>query len=106
MLFTITGKHIEIPEAVRKYAEKKTSKLPKYYNCVNQVEVIIDSEQNGKTSVEILARGEHSKIFVVTETGEDIYCCIDAAVHKLERQLRKKKGKERDNKHTGRAKSA
>jgi len=106
LLFTITGKHIEITETIRRYAEEKTSKLPKYYNSINQVEVIIDGEPSGNTSVEIIARGEHSKIFVVTETGEDIYRCIDVAVHKLERQLRRKKGKERDNKHAGGAKSA
>ena len=106
MLFTITGKHIEITEAIRRYAEEKTSKLPKYYNSINQVEVIIDGEPSGNTSVEIIARGEHSKIFVVTETGEDAYRCIDIAVRKLERQLRKKKGKERDNKHAGGAESA
>lgn len=101
MLFTISGKHISVTEAVKKYAEEKTSKLPKYYSSINQVEVIIDAEQNGNTSVEILAKGEHSKLFVGTESGEDIYCCIDAAVHKLEEQLRRKKGKERDNKHAG-----
>ena len=101
MLFTITGKHIDITEAIRKHAEEKTSKLPKYYNSINQVEVVIDGSQSGNTSVEIIARAEHSKLFVVTETGEDAYRCIDVAVHKLERQLRKKKGKERDNKHTG-----
>ena len=101
MLFMISGKHIGITEAVKKYAEEKTSKLPKYYSSINQVEVIIDGEQNGNTSVEILAKGEHSKLFVGTETGEGIYRCIDAAVHKLEEQLRRKKGKERDNKHAG-----
>lgn len=106
MLFTITGKHIEITEAIRKHAEEKTSKLPKYYNSINQVEVIIDGEPSGNTSVEIIARGEHSKIFVVTETGEDAYRCIDIAVRKLERQLRRKKGKERDNKRVGGAESA
>jgi putative sigma-54 modulation protein len=101
LLFTITGKHIEITEALRRHAEQKTSKLPKYYNSINQVEVIIDGGRSGSTSVEIIARGEHSKIFVVTETGEDTYQCIDVAVHKLERQLRRKKGKERNHKHTG-----
>ena len=103
MLFTISGKHIEITEAIKKHAEEKTSKLPKYYSSINQVEVIIDGRPDGNTGVEIIARGEHSKIFVVTETGEDAYRCIDVAVHKLERQLRRKKGKERDNKHTGSA---
>ena len=101
MLFTISGKHIEITEAIKAHAQEKTSKLPKYYNSINQVEVIIDGGQGNNTSVEIIARAEHSKVFVGTETGEDTYRCIDMAVHKLERQLRRTKSKERDNKHSG-----
>ena len=101
MLFTISGKHIEITEAIRKHAEDKTSKLSRYYNSINQVEVIIDGNHGGSNvSVEIIARAEHSKVFVGTETGEDAYRCIDMATHKLERQLRRVKSKERDNKHT------
>ena len=100
MLFTISGKHIEITEPMKKHAEEKTSKLPKYYNSINQVEVIIDGGQGGSVSIEIIARAEHSKIFVGTETGEDAYRCIDMAVHKIERQLRRAKSKERDNKHS------
>lgn len=101
MLFTITGKHVEITEAIRSHAEEKTSKLPKYYDSINQVEVIVDGNQGGNTSVEVIARAEHSKVFVGTETGQDAYRCIDMAVHKLERQLRRTKSKERDNKHSG-----
>ena len=101
LLFTISGKHIEITEAIRAHAQEKTSKLPKYYNSINQVEVIVDGAQGGNTRVEIIARGEHSKVFVGTETGEDTYRCIDMAVHKLEHQLRRVKSKERDNKHAG-----
>ena len=99
MLFTISGKHIEITEAIKKHAEEKTSKLPKYYDSITQVEVVIDDSPGGNSSVQIMARGEHSKLFVVSETGDDAYKCIDIAVHKLERQLKKKKQKERDNKH-------
>jgi putative sigma-54 modulation protein len=106
LLFTISGKHIEITEAIRSHAERKTSKLPRYYNSINQIEVIIDGSGGGSASVEIIARAEHSKLFVVTETGEDAYKCIDVAVHKLERQLRRKKGKERDNKHSANTKPA
>lgn len=101
MLFTISGKHIEITEAIRSHAEEKTAKLPKYYNSINRVEVIIDSSQGGDTSVEVIAKAEHGKIFVGTETGQDAYRCIDMAVHKLERQLRRRKSKERDDKHPG-----
>jgi putative sigma-54 modulation protein len=99
LIFTITGKHVEVTEALRAHAQEKTSKLPKFYNSINQVEVIIDGGDGAKTSVEIIARGEHSNVFVVTESGDDAYACIDVAVHKLERQLRRKKEKQRDNKH-------
>ena len=101
MLITISGKHIEITESIKKHAEDKASKLPKYYDSINQVEVIIDGSQGGGMSVEIIARAEHSGTFVGTETGEDVYRCIDMAIHKLERQLRRAKSKERDNKYTG-----
>ena len=101
MLFTISGKHIEITQAIRKHAEEKTAKLPKYYNSINRVEVIIDGGKVGSTSVQIIARAEHSNIFIANETGQDAYRCIDLAVHKLERQLRRKKTKERNNKHIG-----
>ena len=101
MLFTISGKHIEITEAIKRHAQEKTAKLPKYYNSVNQVEVIIGGKEGGNISVELIARAEHSKIFVGTETGQDAYRCIDMSVHKLERQLRRAKGKERGHKHAG-----
>jgi putative sigma-54 modulation protein len=94
LLFTISGKHVNITEDIKAYAEKKTSKLSKYYDSINRVEVIID----GDAGVEIIARAEHNKIFIGKEAGADTRKCIDAAVHKLERQLRRKKSKERDHK--------
>jgi putative sigma-54 modulation protein len=105
--FTISGKHIEITDAIRTYAQEKTSKLPRYYDGVNQVEVVVDGSRGAnKMSVEIIARGEHGVVFVATGTGESAYPCIDGAVHKLEQQLRKKKAKERDDKHMGEGSSS
>ncbi|GAG93480.1 unnamed protein product, partial [marine sediment metagenome] len=87
-----------ITEAIKSYAQQKTAKLPRYYSSINKIEVLIDG--GGKnSSVEIIASAEHSKLFIATETGEDTYACIDAATHKLERQLARRKGRERDNKH-------
>jgi putative sigma-54 modulation protein len=104
LLFTISGKHIEIPQAVKDYAEEKTDKLPRLYNIINQVEVIIEGKEGINMAVEIIARAEHKKIFVVKEKGSDVYACIDLAIHKLEQQLRKRKTRERESKkHRGRA---
>jgi putative sigma-54 modulation protein len=99
MLFTITGKHVEITDAIRSHAEEKTAKLPKYYSSINQVEVIIDSGDGSDAIVEVIARAEHSNVFIAKESGQDTYACIDMAVHKLESQLRRKKKKQRNNKH-------
>ncbi len=102
MLLRISGKHTEIPASVKSYAMEKTSKLPKFYDVINVIEVIIDGKEGskdaGNIAVEIIARAEHKKIFVVKEKGSDVYACIDLASHKLEQQLRKAKTKERDEK--------
>lgn len=99
MLFTITGKHIEITEALKAHAEEKSEKLPRYYDSINHIEVIIEGNDGGRPSVEIIVHAEHSNDFIVTEAGEDTYACIDVAMHKLERQLRRKKERQRNNKH-------
>jgi putative sigma-54 modulation protein len=101
MLFTITGRRIEITEALRTHAQAKCEKLPRYYNSINHIEVIIEGNDGGKPSVEVIAHAEHCSDFVVKEAGEDAYACIDMAVHKLERQLQRKKEKQRNNKHIG-----
>jgi len=99
LLFTISGKHVRITDAIKSYAQEKTSRLPLFYDSINKVEVIIEGNHGGNTTVEIIASAEHSKIFVVSQSGQDAYKCIDTAVHKLERQLKRVKGKERDSKH-------
>jgi putative sigma-54 modulation protein len=101
MLITVTGKHIEITEALRAHAEEKAEKLPRYYNSVNHIEITIDGKDGGKTSIQVIAHAEHCEDLVVKELGEDTYACIDIAMHKLERQLRKRKEKQRNNKHIG-----
>jgi len=101
LLFTITGKHINVTESIKRHAQQKTSKLTRYYDSINQVDVVVDGNKAGNVSVEIIARAEHNKVFVVKERGEDPSSCIAVAVHKLERQLRRRKSKERDNKHAG-----
>jgi putative sigma-54 modulation protein len=102
LLFTISGKHSPVSEEIKTYAQEKTSKLPRYYDGINQVEVIVDGSHGAnKAAVEIIARGEHGNVFVATHAGEELRACIDGALHKLEMQLRKKKTRLRDNKHTG-----
>jgi putative sigma-54 modulation protein len=96
----IVGKHIAITDSIRERIEEKVESLPKFYNNVLSVEVIIEGGKDGQQcSVEVIARGKHNHTFISKELGQDLYACVDDAVKKVERQLVKQKEKERDNKH-------
>jgi putative sigma-54 modulation protein len=99
MLFTIIGKHIDITDAIRAHAKEKIDKLPRFFDQLSHVEVVVDASGGSLPVVEVVGRAEHFGDVVAKETGPDVYTCIDMAVHKLERQLKKIKEKQRDNKH-------
>ena len=99
--FIVSGRHIELTGALKAYAEEKTSKLPKHLDSITEIEVVIDGSDANNPIVEIIVRASKNNPFIVTETSNDAYKGIDLAVHKLERQLRKKKEQQRDSKHVG-----
>jgi len=98
----ITGKHADITDAIKAKIEGKISRLPKFYNIINDVEVIVEGNEGGIAgSVEIIVRARHNHIFVAKQVGQDMYGCVDEVIRKIECQLKRQKQKERDNKHTG-----
>ena len=99
MQVTISGKHIEITDAIREHAEEKVSKLPRYYNNIVSTTVIIEGCAGRNQAVEVIVKAGNHQVFVGKEEGADTYACIDMAVHKVERQISKHKDKERNNKH-------
>lgn len=99
MIVTVTGKHIEITDAIRAHVDDKASKLPRYFDSVMQVGVVIEGNAGVMQSVEAIVSVEHRDDVIAREIGTDVYTCIDMVMHKLERQLRKLKEKQRDNKH-------
>ncbi|MCH9021527.1 MAG: ribosome-associated translation inhibitor RaiA [Planctomycetes bacterium] len=97
MRTNITGRRIEITDAIRQYVEKKTSRLSKYYNRISDIEVVIDLEGLQHT-IEVILKVDHAHRFVVRESGEDLYACIDKSMDKVERQLTRRKERSRTRK--------
>lgn len=91
MNIQITGKNIELTDAIRSYVEKKISKFKKYFDQVLDVQVILEVQKNVHIA-EILvnAKGVFLKGL---ERSEDLYASIDLAVDKIEKQLIKYKEK-------------
>ena len=98
MLVTISSRHMDVTEPLKTYAEQKAGKLTKYYDRIQEIEVILD---NGKdvTRVEMIVNAEHKNLFVVHHDDPDAYAGIDGCVDKLERQLSEHKKKFRNRKH-------
>lgn len=98
MQVKFSSKHVAVTPAIEEYASKKIEKFPRYFNRIQQVEVVIDKSRNGYT-VEIITDVEHHEPFVATGTHEDLYACLDVSIDRSLRQLKDHKSKIRDNKH-------
>ncbi|HEY8463589.1 MAG TPA: ribosome-associated translation inhibitor RaiA [Bacillota bacterium] len=92
MLVTVNGKNIEVTDALREYAEKKVSKIVKFFEKSPLGAQVTLSTERGKHIVDLtiqvnglLLRGEAK--------SNDMYGSIDEAVDKIERQVRKYKTK-------------
>lgn len=104
MEIIVSGRHLDITDAIRQYATDKVGRLPKFFDRVQVIEVIADKGEahDNSQQVEIIVRAEHVDPFIARAAGNDLYACIDDAVEKLERQLREHKDKVRNRKHVQR----
>ncbi len=95
---TVSSRHMEVTPPLRDYAQQKANKLTKYYDRIQEIEVVLD---NGKdiTRVEMIVNAEHKNTFIAHHDEGDAYACIDGCIHKLERQLSEHKKKFRNRKH-------
>ena len=98
MLVTIASRHMDVSPALKTYAEEKANKLTKYYDRIQEIEVVFDAGKD-KTRVEMIVNAEHKNMFIAHHDEGTAYACIDACVDKLERQLSEHKKKYRNRKH-------
>lgn len=89
---------MEVTPALKSHAESKANKLVKYYDLIQEIEVIFDASKGG-ISVEIIVHAEHNDPFIARHSNGDAYACVDGCTHKLERQLTEHKDKFRNRKH-------
>ncbi len=97
----VTGRHVEVPDDILEYIHDKANKLPRFYDRIHDIEVVLDHEGEQFTA-EMIVRVDRKHTFVASDTGPDTFALIDMITDKLERQLTKHKEKNRDHKHDGR----
>lgn len=89
MKFQYTEKKVKLPESVHAYAEKKVTKLERYFNAETEAVIAFSVEKN-LNKVELTLHVA-STYFRASEATSDMFASIDAAVTAIERQIRKYK---------------
>ena len=89
MIFHYTEKKVSLPENVHAYAEKKVTKLQRYFRDDADALVAFSVEKN-RNKVEITVHAANT-YFRASESASDMFASIDACVSTIERQIRKNK---------------
>lgn len=100
MIVTVSARHMDVTPALKSFAEEKAGKLTRYYDRIQEIEVVYDSQKDG-VKVEVIVNAEHNDVFVAHSDVGDAYQSLDNCVDKLERQLSDHKKKHRNRKHPG-----
>ncbi len=93
MDLTVSGRHLEVTEPVHAYATEKAGKLPRYFDRVSKVDVVITRRDNHTYDVEFIAHVDGHDHFVSHGKHEDVYAAIDESESKMQRQLAERKAK-------------
>jgi len=87
MRIDVVGKQLEITDAIRAHAETKASKLTRFFDGTQRIQVVLEELKHGEFEVEVVVDVEKHDDFIARGRGDDLYKCIDQAVEKAARQL-------------------
>lgn len=90
----ITGRHVQITDAMKNYAIEKVSKIERFTDRIIDVIVILDIQKH-EHRAEIILKTGFVKITGQAVT-DDMYASIDKAVQRIETQLRRYKKRLQD----------
>ncbi len=95
MQIKVSSRHGTVRPEAHEHITSKAEKLLTFFERVTEINVTVDFEHE-KAAVEILVDTEHKHDFVATSEGDDVSATFDAALHKMEQQIRKYKEKLQD----------
>jgi len=91
MRVSVTFRHTEPTEAIKEYANQKLKKVKKYLSEPIDINMVLSVEKFRHTA-EVTLTADRNVINCQEET-QDMYSAIDRVSDKLERQIKKAKGR-------------
>jgi putative sigma-54 modulation protein len=88
MQINITGRHVDVTEAIKDYARRKIEKAVEEFRAVESVHVILDIQKINFIA-EVVVQGKHHLHLDAKDVSHDLYASIDLVADKIVKQLRK-----------------
>ena len=92
MKFIYVGRDLEVTDALKQRAEKKLTKLERYFQDDVEALIRLSQQRGGRNTAEITI-SVGSLLLRAEESTSDMYVSIDGAVDKLNRQIRRHRTK-------------
>lgn len=87
----IVARSQDVTNRERNYAEEKVNKLPRFFDQIHRVEVILEKDKE-RAMAEVIVSAGKDHTFVAKEVADtSLAAAIDLVVDKLERQIKKYK---------------
>ncbi len=97
----ISSRHGHLSEANQAKVRDKVERLPRYFDRISAIDVVVDLQNPQAVRVDIQVTAEHTPEFVSHDTAEELIRAVDGAMAKMEQQLRKHKEKVHGHKGQG-----
>jgi len=87
----VKGKHLQVTEGLRDYAQQKLQRLEKYVGNIREA-IVVESIDGNMHRVEVTLEGDNL-LLRGEERTSDMYASVDRVVDKLEQRCKKYKAK-------------
>lgn len=96
MNITLTGRHVEITDAIRKHVEARLEAAAAEWPKVGSAHVVLNLEKQTRCIAEVVLQTPRHGTVEAREESHDMYRSVDQAIDKVDRQVRRWKEKVQD----------
>lgn len=89
---SITGRHFELTEPIKAYADSAMDSLNKYHlDIISASTVISANEKNGRKGfvTEFLVKLKDKNTIIISQVDKDVYAAMDLAIERVKKALRR-----------------
>ena len=97
---SVSARDGQLPDSVVNTIHAKAEKLPRFFERLTRVDVVVRLKNPEQPSVECKVSAEEVNDFFATDSGNNVIVAFDKVLRKIEQQIKKHKEKLTDHRVT------